>query len=147
MTTAGMIAAGAGAVAATAAIAVGSTVALTGGTSAVTTSTVPAPANVEALHVDSTSITVGWGPTLPGVLTPGAATARSLVIKWGPSQDNHGPVTYTMSKNGKVIVTGMTVLAHKVGFTAAVRTFRACVWGVSTQGKSGPPMCATFKGA
>ena len=118
---------------------------MTGSTTA-TTSTVPPPANVEVLTVGETSVKVGWGPTLPGELYGSNAKLRSLTINWGSSRDNHGPVTYSMTKNGKLIVHGITRLYNTVGFTRTVRTFRACVWAVSAIGRSGPQMCATFTG-
>jgi hypothetical protein len=76
-------------------------------------------------------------------------TTRSLVVRWGPSKDTLHPtgLTYTFSKNGKVIVSGLTRLYNKVGFTTSVRTFRACVTAISSTGKSSSPMCATFTGA
>jgi hypothetical protein len=141
-----VVAAGAAALVTAGALVVGGTQVLN--ESAVTvTSVPPAPANLEVLAVDQTSVTLGWGPAQPGELYPGAATARSLVVNWGSARDDvHGPVTYTFSKNGKVLVRGLTRLYNKVGFTLAVRKFRACVWAVNTIGKSGPQMCATFNG-
>ena len=114
----------------------------------VVTSVPPAPANLEVLSVDETSVKLGWGPAQPGELYPTQVTTRSLVINWGPSRDdNHGPVTYTITKGGKVIGSGLTRLYNKVGFALSVRQFRACVWAVNAIGKSGPQMCATFVGA
>jgi hypothetical protein len=113
-----------------------------------TTSTVPAPVNLEAVEIGETSLKLIWGPSQPGELYPSQATARSLIVNWPPARDDaHGPVTYTVSKNGKVINRGLTRLWAKVGFTLSVRSFRACVWAVNTIGKSGPQMCATFTGS
>lgn len=126
----------------------GSSVVLTVGSTTSATSIPPPPANLEVLGVTQTSVTLGWGPSQPGELYPSQVTARSLVVNWPSSRDdNHGPVTYTVTKNGKVLISGITRLYNKVGFTLAVRTFRACVWAVNVIGKSGPQMCATFTGA
>ncbi len=111
------------------------------------TSTVPPPANVEVLHADETSITLGWGPTLPGELFGTNAKPRSLRVNWASSQAARMPVSYTFTNNGKVTARGLTRLYNDVGFTLAVRTFRACVFAVDAIGRSGPAMCATFSGS
>ena len=99
--------------------------------------------------VDSTSITLDWGPSQPGELTVGAVTSRSMVINWGASQDTLHPngITYSLAKNGTTIISGLTRLYSTVGFNRNVRQFRACVTATSSTGKKSPPMCSTFTGA
>jgi len=150
MTREASVAAGVAAVALAAggfAVATG-TVELFSSSSATTTGLPPAPL-VGIVSVGETEIQLDWGPQQPQPLYAGAATTRSLVVRWGASKDTLHPtgLTYTFSKNGKVIVAGLTRLYNKVGFTTSVRTFRACVKAVGSTGKSSSPMCATFTGS
>lgn len=118
---------------------------LSSGSEAVTTGLPPAPL-VNVLSVGPDSIELDWGPQQPGELLAGVATTRSLVVKWGASKDTVHPIglTYSVAKNGKTIITGLTGLSTKVGFTLAVRSFRICVKATNSTGKDSSPMCGTF---
>lgn len=94
-------------------------------------------------------VQVSYGPRQPGKFIPGVASpdGRSLVIMWEPSDDAlYGPVTYTLSKNGTIILRNVSRTYAKVGFTLSVRSFKTCVWAKNTKGQASPKTCATWTG-
>lgn len=93
-------------------------------------------------------VRVTYGPRQVDTLTPGAVTARSLIISWPPSDDElYAPVTYTFTKGSSTVARGISRTWVKVGFKPSVRTFRTCVWATNTRGETSPKTCATWTGA
>lgn len=109
------------------------------------TSGPPAPTNLEIIASTQDSITLAWGPAQPGEFYFVAADKNSVVVGWGPSQDSRSPISYTLSKNGSIVVSGLTTTSYRVtGIVHKVQSFRTCVQAFNTAGQSSPAMCATW---
>ena len=108
----------------------------------------PAPTNLEVVSVSQDKITLAWGPAQPGEFYNAGEGSNYLMVAWGISQDSRGPVTYTLTKDGNTVATGLTTNTHRLSFPAAKKklpvTFRTCVTAKLADGRSSPPMCATW---
>ncbi|HXG76323.1 MAG TPA: fibronectin type III domain-containing protein [Gaiellaceae bacterium] len=103
------------------------------------------PANPAVLAASQDSITIGWGPTQPGPFLSLGEERNALVVGWGPSEDPRGPVTYTLTKDGSVVASGLTTTSYRLtGLNKKTKSFRTCVRAIGVQGLASPQACATW---
>lgn len=123
---------------------------VTSSSTTTTTGSIPAPQNLRPVEVGKDYVKVSYGPSIigPFVLDTPAPDGRSVVVRWGATQDSlfpSGPFSYQYYKNGKLIWSGRNQTYAKVGFTLTVRKFTVCVVPHSPNG-FGPKRCTTFTG-
>lgn len=122
---------------------VGSIVLIGGGSALV--STPAAPTNLEATNITETSVTLKWGPSMPGPFTTINVPRRSQVlVGWGASEDSRSAVTYNVSKDGSQVATGLTQPQYLVTGISKATSFRLCVVAVNASGGTSPQNCATY---
>lgn len=120
-----------------------SLIAITGAASQV--ASVPAPVNVEMISRGQDFIQLGWGPSLPGEAYAISNTKTSLTIGWGVSQDARSSVTYTVTRDGQQIGTGIAGNAYRItGLKPRTGSFRTCITAQNANNQSSPPMCTTW---
>lgn len=126
------------------AVFVGSIVVIGAG-SALVSSGPPAPTNLEATNITETSVTLVWGPSMPGPFTTINVPRRTQVlVGWGASEDSRSAVTYNVSKDGSQVATGLKVPQYLVSGVSKATSFRICVTAVNASGKTSPQNCATY---
>lgn len=110
------------------------------------TGDVPAPVNLEVVDVTQDSITIAWGPSMPGPFTYlGVPKKNTVLVGWGASQDSRSAVTYTVWKDGTQVASGVTQPQYLVsGITQKVKSFRVCVTATNAKGQDSTQNCGTF---
>lgn len=106
----------------------------------------PAPTNLEVISATEDTITIAWGPAQPGEFYPISVPKKNtLRIGWGPSQDSRSPITYTLTKDGTVVATGLQGNEYTLsGIGPKLTTFRTCVKAINQKAQESPEMCATW---
>lgn len=104
---------------------------------------VPSPTNLELTGATQTTLSVAWGPTLPGPFAIVDAGGSSVTVGWGASQDSRSAVSYRVSKDGAMSV---TVDTNQYRFAGVQKTpsFRVCVTAVNGAGQLSPTACGTI---
>jgi hypothetical protein len=103
----------------------------------------PEPTNLEVVAATQDSITLAWGPSMPGEFYVTEEGSNYILVAWGTSEDSRGPVTYTLTRDDDVLVAGLTTNTFRV-FAPGRKPFRTCVTAQVADGRSSPPMCATW---
>lgn len=106
----------------------------------------PTPTNLEVISATEDSVTIAWGPTMPGdFYVVSEPKKNQLRVGWGASEDTRGPVTYTVTKDGTQVSTGQSINEYTVtGVGPKVKSFRVCVVPFVAPDKTGPGNCGTF---
>jgi len=107
---------------------------------------VPMPTNLEVVEATETSITIAWGPALPGeFFYIGEPKKNTVRIGWGASQDSRSAVTYTLKKDGTTVASNLQGTEYTLtGIGPKVKTFRTCVTAYNANNQASPEMCATW---
>lgn len=105
-----------------------------------------APTNVEAVEVGTDYVKLAWGPSQPGAFTNlGEPKRNALMIGWGPSEDSRSAVTYTLSKDGSVVASGLSQPQYTLtGLNPKAKSFRTCVTAYNAANQASPQTCATW---
>lgn len=103
----------------------------------------PAPTNLEVVGVTPTSVTLAWGPSLPGPFSIVSSSGNSVTVGWGASKDTRSPVSYHVSKDGG---TSVVVNTNQYRFAGVQKnpSFRICVTAVNGAGQLSPTSCGTI---
>lgn len=106
----------------------------------------PAPTNLEVVAVTEDSVTIAWGPSMPGTFSAVSEPKKNqLLIQWEPSFDSRSAVTYTISKDGTQLASGLAQNQYVItGLSAKVTTFRTCVTAYNAAQQASPQNCATW---
>lgn len=103
------------------------------------------PTNLEVISATEDTITIAWGPSQPGPFTfLGSPKKNTVLVGWGPSEDSRSAVTYTLTKDGTTVGTGLTEPQFRVSVGAKTKSFRVCVTAVNAKGGLSPETCGTF---
>jgi len=129
-------------VAATVAGAVAAILIVLGVEAATQTSTGPAkPRNLAVTDVTTNSIKLLWGPTQPGPFKVIANTPTTVTVGWGASKDTRGPITYQVTRNGKVVDKARKHPSKTFTVASSVKSFKICVQAFNRLRESSVNVC------
>lgn len=96
------------------------------------------PTNLQVVATTEDSITVAWGPSQPSDFKVLAVykNGNAILLGWKFSEDTRGPVTYTVTKNGVDLVSGLSLPQYRIGGLHRTASFRVCVTATSVAGPS-----------
>ena len=102
-----------------------------------------APANLEVVGLTQTSITLAWGPSVPGAFTVLDGGRNWVTAGWGASQDTRSAVSYRVWKDGELVGQVLTP-EYRFHTHPKVDSFRICVQAINASGQASPQGCGTI---